>query len=173
MSSRYGRNQRRKHRDELAAAMKQNEHLEANVRLLRETGRRNADAIRMTAEVLGQHFMTLPDSPQMVDEIPESIRLPKQMRFRGYVADDIAEPLQYTLYLLETNGVELRLDDLQNAVRVTYTTPDGPFSYAMSRSAWDRLPPEALRELVAREIAHAIAAQVVTVRDRKRQGGAA
>lgn len=173
MSNRYGRNQRRKHREELAEARKQNERLEANVELLRATGRRNADAVRFTAEVLGQHFATLPDNPQLVEQIPESIRLPQTMRFRGYVADDIAEPLQYAIHILETNSAELRMDGLQAAMRVTYRTPAGDFAYAMSLAAWERMPAEALRDLVAREIAESIAHQVVKVRAMKRRGGAA
>lgn len=168
MSRRYGRNQRRAHRQELAEAQKQNEHLQSTVSLLRETGRRNADCVRFTAEVLGKHFATLPDSVQVVSKIPESIRLPQAMRFRGYVAEDVVGPLSYTLHALEANRTELRLDDIQKAMRVTYRTPTGIFAYAMTLDAWDLYPDEALREIVVREVAESIALQVVKTRNAKR-----
>lgn len=173
MTKRYGRNQRRQHRAELAEAQKLNAHLHSTIALLRATGERNADAVRMTAEILGQHFAALPgEVTHLVEQIPESIRLPGYMRFRGYVASDIAPSLQHTLYMLETNSTELRLDELQGVVRVAFRTPAGDFAYAMSLAAWERYPDWALREQVAREIAECIAHQVVKARN-VRRGGAA
>lgn len=158
MSRRFGRQQKRKFRTQVAALTTQLLRDQKELVSLLYRMRENEDCIALTRKVLGKHFVGLPVNTLDVPEMPEFIRLANLFSNTDFTPLDGTpkpEAINEALYFLDTYRVELRVDDLMQQVhiRVKSNTPN-QVEYALSRSAFEAVPVEHLIREISYGLAH-------------------
>ena len=164
MSKRFGRNQKRQLKQELA-------DMESAVCLLYQRNQeleslmeRNRQIVRDTAEILGREFVSMPvqyrEVNRVLDEaIPRWRWRPSQERpFSQLVDFDYdAQYLEHALPLLRSLGVH---QDIQRMVHFRIAFDERVYAYAVSEDALRKMPTRRAVQLIAEEIAGLLVADL-------------
>lgn len=161
MSKRFGRNQKRRMKQEIEGLSALAQWRADNVQELQGRLMEFLGVIKLTADVLGRHFCTLP--PQVV----QSRRLDRHLVYR------LAKPMEFNmarfeaenprhltysvadaLHELDVYEVEMQTNKLADQVHVRINGPrDECYGYALSAEMKRMYPKNRLIELVSREMA--------------------
>jgi len=167
MSRRFGRNQKRAMRAQIRANEK---IVECKTQAIKEM-RRDLDeanaVIERTAQVLGDHFVTLPVKPVEVRDLLEQFRVPIFQPNRSY-AINAAVMRALEVIDIDTYRASLRVDELRGTVHMRYQSISGDVGYGLSEHAWRKLSEAHLVDLVTNEIAPEMAKYLVS--ERKKAG---
>ena len=173
MGKRFGRNQKRQMRSQIAEATdKANRYVaadEMNRGLLAEMRRsleRMENCLQTVGKELGQHFYGLPPVKRRIDEHQDWFRLPKPipmeaLRFRS--DEELCSLVECAVYDLSMIKGRVGKDPITDKVHVMLETPSGRSFYAVSGSAWQELrrDPKRMRQeflpMIAEEMAQFIA----------------
>jgi hypothetical protein len=169
MSKRFGRNQKRAMRAEIAlnygalvlATRKAGDLEDNNHRLRKETRGLTANlqvalsAIEEARTILGEYFHGLP--PRVIEQahIPESVMLPHRGRLYG-VADQASDLIAAANMAerLETIDGGAWLDDLTLGMHVSFKTPLGNVAYAFNPRTFQGQPKHRVVRHLADEMAN-------------------
>lgn len=179
MSRRFGRNQKRAMRAQIAAVEKQNADLQyrnneckvlmqlkdQRISILRET-------VDLTAQVLGEYFISLPIKTQEVMEIVDLLRLPAPETRGSYDEPSTQrrwQAVQQAVLHLELHRTDAHLDELQQCVHLRVHSVSGQVGFGLSDQAWLHTPVEVLQQLIIKEIAPAIAQKLIEIRKKGRR----
>ena len=170
MAKRFGRNQKRKMRLEIES---QNSLLAKQSREIKELNRNLSCAdntIKLTAEILGEHFISLPVQNIRVKEIQSLYQyamrsLTPEIHLRSRHLEFCHKSLVY----LETHQAEASIDKLRQLVHMRYFSQCGKVAYGLSKNVWDRLPAETLEKIIRTDIAQEMAHLLVKHGKEKRE----
>lgn len=167
MGKRFGRNQKRAMRSQIqnqAELIKRNEYAFNSLNAdLHEAN----NIINFTAEVLGQHFVSLPVKTKEVKEILSHYEYYIE-RPIGIGADwhrPIRSFVDTALSRIDVYHAEVEADELRGMIQMRYTSRCGAVGYGLSQHAWRNLSENQLIELVKAQIAPKMA--TLLVRDMK------
>lgn len=152
MSKRFGRNQRRKLRAELADSLDQLSKERAEVRRLLKSDPARDEALRLTARVLGEHFATLPTATMyMRSELAPRLAMASHMSCSPYEA---AMPVMEALNIIQLELVEIDcwLDKLRGRLTVYAEYPGNRVALALTRGAFTHWPIEQAARQVAQSL---------------------
>lgn len=158
MSKRFGRNQRRRMRERIAASELLLEMQQKTIKEQRMLMQENRETVRRVAEVLGKRFAALPVTKM---DGGHSSRIPDRLRMesislieRGSWLSNATQVVNESLKYLELPVMETTLRELQGVqhVRVYYGGCE-KVGYAISESAFHSLPERDLVEMVSKELA--------------------
>lgn len=161
MSKRFGRNQKRRMKQIIVAQNAAVNKLETERTVLRNKLSDYGDTIRLTADVLGRHFCTLPPEVIRTHGLDRShlYRMTKPIEFNPSMLNpptmsEVIESTVQAVRELEVYRTELRTDELRDQVHVRIQGPrDECYGYALSAEMKRAYPKEMLIELVSRELA--------------------
>lgn len=172
MSRRFGRNQRRRAREALAAASQRVADLEqAHVldRALQEDMRTRLDALQSeiddAKDIAGPMSILFPVEGNFQPGIKSEpvrqlhIDVPARLPDR-FICDEPMETLTYQRLPLETLVLSIRPDVLNAALHVNVEFADGVWRYGLTRTAWYSLPRERRQRLIAQTIPNDLAREV-------------
>lgn len=168
MSRRFGRNQKRAMRNQIQLQEKLLEQHIEHISSLNHDLRQANEVINLTAEVLGEHFATLPVQTAEVKEIRERYEYPKRQTSRYSFGDmnPVISAVQYSLCYIDTYQADARIDELSGAMHMRYKSISGNVAYGVSEEAWRRLPEKLLVTKFVDEISLEMAVHLV--RERKK-----
>ncbi len=131
MAKRFGRNQRRRMRQQIDELDKAFQLQTALIRHLRLKNEQDADTIRQVAAVLGKHFAGLPAESTLVSNVISVLQIPtyRQEELLSSLDNDLASRVSYTLNTLDVYWAELRGDELSHQQHVIVSTPTGRVGY--------------------------------------------
>lgn len=164
MSKRFGRQQKRKMRAEIARLQASMENQSQSIELLRRSGRSMRDALEVTAAVLGEHFVGLPAQEQCVSRLDQPYKMPDRSYGLPATLDmssniDLSEAVSFSVRRLDVMRADA-ITDLQGAVHVRLTTPAGDYGYAVDPMVIHRMPKWALIQHFSGEFARLLADKV-------------
>jgi hypothetical protein len=175
MSKRFGRNQKRQMREQIAFHAKTAENLSESLLMAQGltdhiSGKLSEanEILGDVAMVLGRNFVGLKPEVRDIDpqqrEYPYRMQPPIQpMDFSTLHADEVPKLVSFQLYELEHVYPKIVRDRISEAVHIYLQTPDGRKSYAVSGSAWLQMKKDRRRMLkefapmIADELARFIA----------------
>lgn len=171
MGKRFGRNQKRAMRLQL----QQKDDLIAkkveSMRLLKnELGHAN-HVINLTADILGEHFVSLPVKTTEVEEIQERYQYCLKRPHHEFNYDNAAmkmNMLEYTLDYLDTYQASAYTDELRSMIHMRYKSINGKVAYGLTDKAWTMLSEHHLVPLKTKFIAEEMAK--LLVKERKAKG---
>ena len=168
MSKRFGRNQKRAMRAKMIELERAVELLKLEAEMVRSQ-LRNANAIiERTAQVLGDHFVTLPLKTQELTGIPNrfkvSIFKPHLHRY-AEINEAVLDALEYIN--MDTHQTFVRIDELRGMVHMRCRSIGGDVAYALSDQAYRKLSEAHLVDLISQQIAPEMAKQLI--RERKKR----
>lgn len=168
MARRFGRNQKRAMRNQMQLQEKLLEQHIGYISSLNHDLRQANEVINLTAEVLGEHFATLPVQTAEVKEIRERYEYPKRQTSRYSFGDmnPVISAVQYSLCYIDTYQADARIDELSGAMHMRYKSISGNVAYGVSEEAWRRLPEKLLVTKFVDEISLDMAVHLV--RERKK-----
>lgn len=168
MARRFGRNQKRAMRNQIQSQEKLLEQHIEHISSLNHDLRQANEVINLTAEVLGEHFATLPVQTAEVKEIRERYEYPKRQTSRYSFGDmnPVISAVQYSLCYIDTYQADARIDELSGAMHMRYKSISGNVAYGVSEEAWRRLPEKLLVTKFVDEISLDMAVHLV--RERKK-----
>ena len=169
MAKRFGRNQKRKMRLEIES---QNSLLAKQAREIKELNRNLSCAdntIKLTAEILGEHFISLPVQNFRVKEIQNLYQYAiKPAHPERYLTSRHLEFCHKSLVYLETYQAEASIDKLRQLVHMRYFSQCGKVAYGLPKTVWDKLPAETLEKIIRTDIAQEMAHLLVKHGQEKR-----
>ena len=168
MSKRFGRNQKRAMRAKMTELERAVELLKLEAEMVRSQ-LRNANAIiERTAQVLGDHFVTLPLKTQELTGIPNRFRVsifkPHLHRY-AEINEAVLDALEYIN--MDTHQTFVRIDELRGMVHMRCRSIGGDVAYALSDQAYRKLSEAHLVDLISQQIAPEMAKQLI--RERKKR----
>lgn len=116
MSKRFGRNQKRKMRESLAAQEKQLNKLQRDLDNSRETNRMERECLEMTRSLLGEYFPTLMPTTLATDYLP--------LQLACTSGEDIYN-MTRTIHSLRGIEYSAELDKLRDIMYIRVLTPEG------------------------------------------------
>ncbi|HRM29217.1 MAG TPA: hypothetical protein PLH48_01610 [Acinetobacter johnsonii] len=121
-----------------------------------------------TADILGEHFASLPVKTKEVEEIRERYEYPKRQTSRFCFGDSSAAMnfVQHALCYIDTYQADAKIDELSGAMHMRYKSISGNVAYGVSEEAWRRLPEKLLVTKFVDEISLDMAVHLV--RERKK-----
>jgi hypothetical protein len=175
MSKRFGRNQRRRLRAELAngaielgqvnAAWALDQQL---IRWQRGAIDRQTESLVCIAKMLGSHFIGLePVSMDCGDTLPEQVRIRTRHRAIDMAGPtDLCDPMEMSLAAMEIASlkctqVRTSIDAMRASTHIRVRTAIGEVGYAFSHGAFDRMP----RKYAIQFLAQRLAAHLFTSRE--------
>ena len=163
MGRRFGRNQKRAMRQHIRLAELVIASRDKTVSRL-ETDLKQANiTIERTAQVLGDHFVTLPVKTAEVDEILDRFKV---SIFQHNRLDSLQRAVYQAVDYVDTHQASVRIDELQGTNHMRYRSISGDVAYALSSHTWRKLSEGHLIELLSKEIAPEMARHLV--RERKK-----
>ena len=140
MSKRFGRNQKRAMRAKMIELERAVELLKLEAEMVRSQ-LRNANAIiKRTAQVLGDHFVTLPLKTQELTGIPNRFKVsifePHLHRY-AEINEAVLDALEYIN--MDTHQTFVRIDELRGMVHMRCRSIGGDVAYALSDQAYRKL----------------------------------
>lgn len=164
MSRRFGRQQKRKMRAEVAKLQRYVDYWETEarelttmVRTLRTEAATMRNALELTANVLGPNFVGLPVAEMNVSHIDRRFSMfpyERAIDF-GVMASnaDLAHALTYSVIELDTHKPSVELDRLRAMMHVRLVTPSGEDAYAVNMNHFASVPRGSLVHHLAQEFA--------------------
>lgn len=153
MSKRFGRNQKRAMLQKISVLEVKLRSEAMDSRLLRRKCEEYADAIKITAQVLGKNFVGLQPEELMISSPDQDCRIPV-MRPIGSCTPEMLMQNILTLRNSKFSGV---LDRLRDCVHFRYRTAGGEIGYSISRETWSMLPEASRYEIALREVTREMA----------------
>lgn len=172
MSKRFGRNQKRtltaKMQDAQIEARRFEEAYAMSKALSEHQGRQLhalENSMGRVAGILGDRFYGLPPIKQRVDDLRQSMRIPKKQRsvLTFVPNEEFAEMLTFAVEELQSVTASVQLEAMRGMIHINLETPDGRKAYALSLSAWHQMKgdreymAERFSRLIGSELAHFIA----------------
>lgn len=154
MSKRYGRNQKRKAREQIADLSRKHTQSELHNEDLHNRMRNLLEMADVIDEVLGRNFIGNENSYQ-VERGQEVIRVPEVPNF-GYPYRKATDPLEvaYKLHSLQVMDTSVELDALREAMCVrVYIGGEAAMALNMTTRVWDHFPREYLVKDLSRKFA--------------------
>ena len=168
MSRRFGRNQKRAMRAKMIELERAVELLKLEAEMVRSQLRNANVIIERTAQVLGDHFVTLPLKTQELTGIPNrfkvSIFKPHLHRY-AEINEAVLDALEYIN--MDTHQTFVRIDELRGMVHMRCRSIGGDAAYALSDQAYRKLSEAHLVDLISQQIAPEMAKQLI--RERKKR----
>lgn len=166
MSRRFGRNQKRAMRAKIAELEHQNDLKERKTEDLRNDLRLANTVIERTAQVLGDHFATLPVQTHEVKEMQNSFQVSIFQPNRSY---SIQGAVMHALSAMEIDVYQasLHVDELRNMIHLRYASESGQVGYGLSQQAWLRLREGHLQEMIEKQIAPEMARLLARGRNKR------
>lgn len=153
MSKRFGRNQKRAMREEIA---KEKERASLSERHLKASISNQApirEALNRVASVLGKHFYGLPPVQMHIGAIQKSYRMPRIQDAAVFAETGLMSSLiNYAIDELSVMSCSAARDEMRGTVHLRFETPAGHFGYGISEAAF--------RRTTAPEIEHEIAPMI-------------
>lgn len=166
MSRRFGRNQKRAMRAKIADLENQNELKERKTEDLRNDLRLANTVIERTAQVLGDHFATLPVQTYEVKEMQSrfqvSIFRPNREYHMQRAVMDALNTVDVDVY-----QASLHVDELRSMIHLRYASESGQVGYGLSQQAWMRLREGQLQEMIEKQIAPEMARLLARGRNKR------
>jgi hypothetical protein len=162
MSKRYGRNQKRQHRQALAMQQGTIEMQAGRIRALERKVIELQDVIQYTAEVLGENTVALP--PKTLDF--KGNRPDRYAPYKSFSASipKVNELISFIVERLEYLESSIEIDELRYQVHF-YARVDGHMAgYAVSGSTLRREPEHVLRKMISEALTHSLVEQFRAVR---------
>ena len=116
MSKRFGRNQKRKMRESLAAQEKQLNNLQRDLDNSRNQNRMERECLEMTRSLLGEYFPTLMPQTRDVNYLPVQLT-----RMSGETVYD----MMATIHTLQGIEYSTEIDRLRDIMYIRVYTPNG------------------------------------------------
>lgn len=137
MSKRFGRNQRRKMREEIADLKVEVDQCE---RLLSELAMYR-DVANRTAEVLGNYFISLPAETMGVNRIPYYFNFPNPLPAMPVRPWEYPAQMMESLNYIESTIMagETTFDNLRGQMHIKFSSNCGQVAYAVSRNAFSNM----------------------------------
>lgn len=125
MSKRFGRNQKRKMRESLAAQEKQLNNLQKDLDNTRKMNRMERECLEMTCDLLGEYFPTL--MPKTRDVPHGSFSVPSYGSFIStpYEMQERILKMELTLHRMESIEYSVEVDKLREMLYLRVYTPNG------------------------------------------------
>lgn len=164
MARRFGRNQKRAFRNQIAL---QEKLLEKHIGIIAERNgelHKANEIINLTAEILGDHFISLPVQTSEVKEIQHHYQFAVKNSSRYWANDVKLAFVEQALCHLETYQADAHIDELSGAMHMAFHSVSGKTAYAISDIAWRKLSEQQLIGLVQLEVANKMAKKVVQAR---------
>lgn len=165
MSRRFGRQQKRKMRAQIADLERANAGLQSaydlNIGLTKHLSR-SLNEMRETFSnlegVLGPYFIGLPPKVVSVREIHDVYQMPELSRapIKPWDGRDLND-LEYKVHALENTMLESEYRAMLGYMHVRLNGPAGDFAYSTTRQALMRMPKDMLISRLAQEFALAMA----------------
>jgi hypothetical protein len=165
MGSRFGRNQKRRMREQIAVAeqatavMVEIDHRNKQTMQSMASRIREQDAIiELTERVVGDYFVTLPVKSRKVDHVPEvgePMRLPAPRIPMPRFVPGEKIPLTAALNHIEVQTMigSSEFDLLRQQVHVRFEADFGSVGYAVSSRTFRNVPRDSIVEIISREMA--------------------
>lgn len=166
MSRRFGRNQKRAMRNKIQNQEKLLEHHVEIISSLNWDIRQANNIVNRTADILGEHFASLPAKTTEVKEI-----LPRYRHFTPHQASYASGPINTAaifvdnaLDYIDTYQAALSIDDLRKTMHMRYISHSGSVGYGLSETSWRKLSEDQLIALLREQIAGDMATHLVRQR---------
>lgn len=166
MSRRFGRNQKRAMRAKIAGLEFMADLRQQEVAKLSSDLRDANTVVERTAQVLGDHFATLPAQTREVKEMQSSFQVSIFQPNRSY---SIQGAVMHALSAMEIDVYQasLHVDDLRNMIHLRYASESGQVGYGLSQQAWLRLREGELKEMIQKQIAPEMARLLARGRNKR------
>lgn len=174
MSKRFGRNQKRAMRKQMAELENKVQHLRSITSKQRSEKRvfiskllKARRTLELVAEVLGPNFVGLEPPTIEVSHIPDYWNIPKLDTIRSYdwqLMDHVAQEIN----LIETNRLTIVDRPFMEGVSIRLTTKEGDIAFGLSQELWHKLNDKTLGEVLHREISHILTKSLINRRNNKR-----
>ncbi len=158
MSKRFGRNQRRKLRAELAHVLEQEAKLSTLMAKLSRDNDELRETINLTERVLGKYFVTLP--PKTVDisyaERLEYLELPLPDKPSTVLYPEDRSGLLMEKIRAVTTAImrgDTWVDDLMGKIHIKFYSQAGEVRYCFAKDAFRYVPPERVATYIAQNMA--------------------
>lgn len=164
MSKRFGRNQKRAMRNKIQNQCKLLEHHIGFIDSLNVDLRHANEIINRTADILGEHFASLPVKTKEVKEIQDRYRYSVRIPSPSYVSHGemaIRSFVDSTLSYIETHEANMFVDELRHTIHMRYQSLSGCAAYGLSEKAWRSLSEDQLVNLIKEQIAPEMASHLV------------
>lgn len=141
MSKRFGRNQRRKMREEIADLKIEVDQCERLLSGVRSELAMYRDVANRTAEVLGNYFISLPAETMGVNRIPYYFNFPNPMPAVPVRPWEYPAQMMESLNYIESTIMagETTFDNLRGQMHVKFSSNCGQVAYAVSRNAFSNM----------------------------------
>lgn len=167
MSRRFGRNQKRALRAQIRAQEQEIERFKVIRESLNARLKHADEVIERTAQVLGDHFVTLPVKTHEVKDLLERFQVSIFQPNRSY-AINAAVMRALEVVDIDVYRASLRVDELRGSIHMRYQSINGDVGYGLSEDAWRKLSEAHLVDMVTKQIAPEMAKFLV--RERKKAG---
>lgn len=166
MSRRFGRNQKRAMRAKIAGLESLNEQQSRKISDLRDDINQADTIIERTAQVLGDHFATLPVQTRVVKEMQRSFQVSIFQPNRSY---SIQGAVMHALSAMEIDVYQasLHVDELRSMIHLRYASESGQVGYGLSQQAWSRLRDGQIQEMLEKQIAPEMARLLARGRNKR------
>lgn len=167
MSKRFGRNQKRAMRNKIQNQEKLLEHHIEIISSLNGDVRQANEIINLTADILGEHFASLPVKTVEVKEIQDryqyAIERPVNMFGRNW-QQPVRGFVSHLLGYIETHQGVVYVDELRPLIHMRYKSLSGDVAYGLSDEAWRFLSEDQLIKLIKEKISVEMATHLVRQR---------
>lgn len=166
MSKRFGRNQKRKMREQVKLLERSVRYKNEQISELRNELYSSSVVIGRTKQVLGDHFATL---PVQTLEVKDMLQRFKVSIFKPSHYQDVnASVLDALNYIdMDTHQASVHADELRGTIHMRYRSISGEVAYSLSDHAWRKLSEVHLIELLKQQIAPEMAQHLI--RERKKR----
>lgn len=171
MSKRFGRNQKRAMRLQLQQKDNLIEKQVESMQLLKNDLSHANHVINLTADILGEYFVSLPVKTTEVEEIQERYQFCLKRPHHEFNYDRVSmkmNMLEYTLDYLDTYQASTYTDELRSMIHLRYRSINGEVAYGFTDKAWTMLSEHHLVPLKTKFIAEEMAKHLT--KERKTKG---
>lgn len=166
MSRRFGRNQKRAMRAKIADLECLTELQDKKIADLQNDNRLANKVIERTAQVLGDHFATLPvktfEVKEMLCNFQVSIFRPNREYHIQRAVMDALNTVDVDVY-----RARLHVDELRSMIHLRYESESGQVGYGLSQQAWSRLREGQIQEMLEKQIAPEMARLLARGRNKR------
>jgi hypothetical protein len=160
MSKRFGRNQKRKLKQEISTLSLKLVSENTRNSLLRRQIDEQTEALKLVASMLGEHFVAFVPSTMQIQSPYRDTMIPAPSSRRPTTfmqARDYPQSVANSIMQLKHSRFSGYLDKLRDCVHFRYVTPGGECGYSCSREVWAFMPSDVRHEIVIREISREMA----------------